>query len=116
MLSGDYAGLIFRNNSGNGTYYLFRVDPTGRYYLRLYDSANTAGQDLRQGNISPINFNQMYRLAVVANYANIGLYIDGQQIASISDPTLTHGQIGVLVGNESNSAEAFFNNAKVWKL
>ncbi len=117
MNSGDYIGLIFRNNSANSTYYLFSVDATGQYNLKLYDSINNTGTVLSQGSTSPISSGQSYVLAVVANFSNIGLYVNHQPIASVTDGTLNHGQIGVLVGNlNSSSAVAVFSHARVWTL
>lgn len=115
--SGDYIGLIFRNNSANSTYYLFSVDTTGQYNLKLYDSSHNTGMVLSQGSTSPINSGQPHVLAVVANFSNIGLYVNQQPISSVTDGTLNHGQIGVLVGNlNSSSAVAVFSHAKVWML
>jgi eukaryotic-like serine/threonine-protein kinase len=116
MFSGDYIGMIFRNTSADSSYYLFQVASTGQYYLKLYTTANTDGQVLYQGNITPVNFGQTYLLAIVANFGNIDLYVNQQKIASVTDGTLTHGQLGVLVGNINNQASALFRNAKVWVL
>ncbi len=116
MFSGDYIGLIFRNTPADSSYYLFQVNSAGQYYLKLYTSANADGLVLNQGNITPILFGQSYLLAVVAEFGNIDLYMNQQKIASVTDGTLTHGQIGVLVGNVSNQAVAMFRNAKVWVL
>jgi eukaryotic-like serine/threonine-protein kinase len=116
MLSGDYVGMFFRNSPTDSSYYLFRVDPAGQYYLKLYTAANPDGLILRQNTIAPVNFGQTYLLAVVANFGNIDLYMNHQKIDSVTDGTLTHGQIGVLVGNASNPASALFQNARVWTL
>lgn len=116
MVSGDYAGIIFRDTSANSTYYFFDIDSTGQYYLKLYDGPSSAGRVLSQGPAPSINLGQSYLLAVVANYGNISLYIDQQQIASVTDNSYSHGQIAVFVGNVTNSAVALFRNAKVWTL
>ncbi len=114
--SGDYIGLIFRNNSANSTYYLFSVDTTGQYNLKLYDSGHSTGLALRQGSTTPIVLGQSYLFAVVADYSNIGLYVNQQKIDSVADGSLSHGQIGVFVGNINNSALAVFSHARVWTL
>ncbi|HYT33849.1 MAG TPA: protein kinase [Ktedonobacteraceae bacterium] len=116
MLSGDYVGMFFRNNLTDSSYYLFRVDTAGHYYLDLYTAANPDGLILRQNTIAPVNFGQTYVLAVVANFENIDLYINHQKIDSVTDGTLTHGHLGVLVGNAGNAAAALFQNARVWTL
>ena len=113
LASGDYAGIVFRN--ANSSSYLFSVFTTGQYMLQLFDPSHSTGMTLSQGPAPPISLGQSYTLAVGAEFGNIGLYVNQQKIASVTDPTLTHGQIGVLVGNvNSSSAVALFSNAKVW--
>jgi hypothetical protein len=55
-------------------------------------------------------------IGVVVSGGTISLYFNRQQIGAASDSTLTHGQIAVLTGNNTTSAETVFNNAKVWQL
>lgn len=112
LISGDYMGLIFRSVADN--YYYFRVDPTGQYTFKVYQSAND--KVLAQGPGPIINAGQTYLLAVVANYGNFTFYVDHQQIAQLTDPTFSSGHIGVFVGDQANSAVAVFRNAHVWTL
>ena len=118
LVSGDYTGLVFRTNSDptNGASYQFSIDTSGQYYLKLYDSGHGTGLVLRQGSIAPIALGQSYLFAVVANYSNIGVYVNQQKIDSVTDGSLSHGQIGVIVGNINNSALAVFSHARVWTL
>ncbi len=118
LVSGDYTGLVFRTNSDptNGASYQFSIDTSGQYYLKLYDSGHGTGLVLRQGSTTPIVLGQSYLFAVVANYSNIGLYLNQQKIDSVTDGSLSHGQIGVIVGNINNSALAVFSHARVWTL
>ena len=116
LLSGDYTGLVFRTNSdpANSTSYQFSIDTSGQYHLKLYDSGHSTGLDLSQGSTTPIVLGQSYLFAVVANYGNIDLYLNQQKIDSVTDGSLSHGQIGVFVGNINNSALAVFSHARVW--
>lgn len=114
LISGDYAGIIFRDNPANSSSYLFRVDLTGHYALLLY-TANQ-NQTLLQGQAPVIGLKQAHLIAVVANNADISLYMDRQLLGRINDGTYTQGQIGVLVGNAGNNAVGEFRNAKVWTL
>ena len=118
LASGDYTGLVFRTNSDptNGASYQFSIDTSGQYYLKLYDSGHGTGLVLRQGSTTPIALGQSYLFAVVAEYSNIGLYLNQQKIDSVTDGSLSHGQIGVIVGNINNSALAVFSHARVWTL
>ena len=118
LASGDYTGLVFRTNSDptNGASYQFSIDTAGQYYLKLYDSGHSTGLVLRQGSTTPIALGQSYLFAVVAEYSNIGLYLNQQKIDSVTDGSLSHGQIGVIVGNINNSALAVFSHARVWTL
>ena len=115
LVSGDYVGLIFRATA-NSEYYQFGVDTSGQYSLKLFDSDHTTGQVLRQGSITPIVLGQSYLFAVVDDYSNIGLYLNQQKIDSVTDASLSHGQVGVFVGNINNSAVAMFTHARVWTL
>ena len=115
LVSGDYAGLIFRSTA-NSEYYQFGVDTSGQYSLKLFDSDHTTGQVLRQGSTTAIVLGQSYLFAVVADYSNIGLYLNQQKIDSVTDASLSHGQVGVFVGNINNSAVAMFTHVRVWTL
>ena len=115
LVSGDYAGLIFRSTA-NSEYYQFGVDTSGQYSLKLFDSDHTTGQVLRQGSTTAIVLGQSYLFAVVADYSNIGLYLNQQKIDSVTDASSSHGQVGVFVGNINNSAVAMFTHVRVWTL
>jgi eukaryotic-like serine/threonine-protein kinase len=118
LLSGDYVGLVFRTNSdpANSSSYQFGIDTSGHFYLKLYDSGHSTGLVLGQGSTTPIALGQSYLFAVVADYSNIGLYLNQQKIDNVTDGSVTHGQIGVFVGNVNNSALAQFSHARVWTL
>jgi hypothetical protein len=114
LISGDYTGIIFRDNPANSASYLFRVDLTGQYALLLYGPNHS--RTLLQGQAPIIGLKQPHLIAVVANNAHISLYMDRQLLGSVSNGTYTQGQIGVFVGNAGNTAVGEFRDAKVWAL
>jgi hypothetical protein len=73
----------------------------GRYRLQ-----RLLGKGLNQPNL----------FAVVANAGKLDLYVNLQQLASVSDNSLDNGQIGVAADNEGHPTEVVYSNAKVWML
>ncbi len=117
MISGDYAGIIFCANKTQGTYYFFYIKPDGSYVLQIY-SGDQPQSTLTSNSSSAITTGLPATnvLAVVVQNGSISLYVNQTQIASVSDGTYTSGQIGVFSGNDQNSADAVFSNARVWQL
>ncbi len=113
MISGDYAGMIFCKQTTD-QYYLFRIYTNGTYsLLRNVDANIDHAVPLANGSFA---YSGTGLIAVVVIGGTISLYFNRHQIGSASDSAYTHGQIAVLTGNNTNSAETVFNNAKVWQL
>lgn len=113
MISGDYVGIIFCKESAN-LYYLLRIYTNGTYSLdRNVDANIDDAVPLTNGSVA---YSGTGIIGVVDNAGTISLYFNRQQIGSAVDNTLTHGQIGVLTGNNTTPGETVFNNAKVWQL
>lgn len=113
VVSGDYMGLIFCKESTN-SYYIFTIDMNGNYSLKRnidgnLDDATTLTSG--QGSV-----NSTDTLAVVDQNGSISLYLNHQLLNTVFDNAYTFGQIAVLAGNQNNSAEMIFSNAKVWQL
>lgn len=119
ILKGDRGGIIFRADSANFKFYLFRVGQDGSYNLFLYvDNNGSHARSLIQGNTSAIRTgqNQNNTVAVVARNANLYLYVNQQYIASVSDNTFGSGQIGLFADDQKNPTEVAFSNLKIWTL
>ena len=128
IIAGDCGGIAFRGNSANGQYYFFRVCQNSLYtfqnsqYTLLLYTGNTEdnAQILRENFLPTINtdLNQSNLIAVVANGRTLDLYVNRQRIASISDSTYSHGQIGLAALSQSgeNPTEVVYSNAKVWQM
>ncbi len=119
IVSGTYGGLIFRADSQNSRFYLFRVGQDGSYTLYSYvDSTGGHAKTLTSGTASSIHtgYNQSNQIAVQASGNEIDLYINDTYIDSVSDATLQSGQIGVIADGNSTAPEVTYNNAQVWKI
>jgi hypothetical protein len=119
ILKGDRGGIIFRADSTNFKFYLFRVGQDGSYNLFLYvDNNGNHARSLVQGNTSAMHTgqNQNNTVAVVARNANLYLYVNQQYIASVNDNTFGSGQIGLFADDQKNPTEVAFSNLKIWTL
>lgn len=120
LISGDYEGIVFRVNPNNrNQYYFLAVYTNGQYILKLSTDANWNNALVLAKGSNPAILtapNQTNVIAIVANFGNIAIYVNMQQIASITDPTLTSGLIGMFAGDTTTSAVVNFQDAKVWQL
>ncbi len=117
IIKGNAGGIIFRADSVNSKYYLFRVGGEGIYVLSQYvDNVGAHSKILSRSFCLHCNLglNQTNVLAVVADGHSITLYVNSQQIASINDSSYDRGQIGVIAYPYSDPTEVVYTNAKVW--
>ena len=114
LVQGDEAGIVFRVNDTNHTFYFFHVDNQGNYALDVYNQGSPS--TLKSGSSPAINqaSGQANVLGVVANGSQINLYVNHQQVDSVTDSTLSQGEVGVAVSDNTNTTEATFANARVW--
>jgi eukaryotic-like serine/threonine-protein kinase len=119
ILKGDCGGLIFRADSNSGKLYFFEVCQDGTYHFSRYmDYTGNNVKDLAGGSSAAImtGLNQSNVLAIVAQGSTLTLYVNKQKIASASDSTYGHGQIGLFADAFNHPTEVAFSNAKVWTL
>jgi hypothetical protein len=117
ILQGDCGGMIFRANSNSGKLYFFEVCQDGTYlFSRYMDYTGNNVKDLAGGSSAAIKsgLNQSNVIAVVAQGSTLSIYVNKQKIASASDNTFNHGQIGLVADSNTHPTEVAFNNAKVW--
>ncbi len=110
IVQGNQAGLVFRVNDTNHTFYFFHIDSQGNYALDIYGSNGST--TLISSTITTPG--QSNVLGVVANGLQISLYVNHYLIDTVTDNTYSQGGIGVAVLDRNNSTEAVFTNAKVW--
>jgi serine/threonine protein kinase len=116
LISGDYEGIVFRVNPANRSqYYIFNVDMDGTYVFQVSSGSQTT--TITQGTSSAINTvpDQANIIAVTANFGNIMLFINQQNVAAVTDSTFTNGLVGMFAGNKTNSAVVDFQDAEVWQ-
>lgn len=120
IMQGDLAGISFRGNDNQETYYtlVFRKSD-GMYWLLLYPQKGAKSQTLYTSSSSYFNGAQPNQLGITARGSKISLYVNGHELTSITNSSLNSGQIGTIVYNGQNQGdvvEAVFSNAKVWQL
>ena len=117
ILHGDCGGMIFRADSNSGKLYFFEVCQDGRYlFSRYLDYTGNNVKDLAGGTSAAITtgLNQANVIAVVAQGSTLSIYVNKQKIASASDSTFNHGQIGLLADSNNQPTEVAFTDVKVW--
>ena len=113
---GSQGGILFRANSAQSQYYLFRVGTNGSYTLEVYNGNQV--KSLSSGFSAAIltGIGQLNTLQVIAKDKTIELFVNSTFIGSASDSTYASGQIGVVALDYSVPTEVEFSNAQVWML
>lgn len=115
---GDCGGLVFRADVNSNSFYNFLVCQDGSLNMSVY-SNNNNGTILLQPKSSPAiqtGLNQQNVIGVVAQGSSINLYVNNQNVGSVTDSTLTSGSIGLIAEAVNSASDAAYSNAKVWKL
>jgi hypothetical protein len=114
FIQGNSGGIIFRADGANARFYFFRIGLNGTYDLYVYvDRVGSHAKTLTHGTSSLIS-NHSDTLTVVARGSNLYLYVNKQYLTSLSDGSLTSGQIGVAADYTDQPTEIAFNQAQVW--
>ena len=116
---GDEGGILFRADTANSKFYLFRITQSGAYDLFVYiDNQGTHAKNLLSNSTSLFKqgLNQPNTITVVAKGSNLYFYINGQYLDSVNNTTLSSGKIGVFGESNTNSTVVAFSNAEVWQL
>lgn len=119
VAKGDAGGLIFRSNSQVTSFYYFRINQDGSYNFFLYvDTSGATARTLAHGNATGFNtgLNQTNLVSVVAKGTTLSLFVNKQQITSVTDSTYTSGEIGLAADYINGPTEVVYTNAKVWQL
>jgi hypothetical protein len=110
-------GLMCNQQPGdNSSFYYFLIRPAGEYVIArsatgqddlfLTNTDSWGSSDLISRNASS------YRVGADCGHGALTLYVDGQQIASVSDSTYTSGGVGVITwsGENANSTNVSFDD------
>jgi hypothetical protein len=116
-------GLMCNQQAGeDNSFYYFAMTPAGEYAIAkavagqtdvfLTNNDEWASSDLISKNASS------YRVGADCGHGNLTLYVDGQQIASISDSTYTGGGVAIFTwsGEEVASANVSFDDFAMTEL
>ncbi len=104
-------GLICRYSGSD--YYFFMITHDGFYGIGIYSQKKAALLGQSQMQFSPaihasVNINHL-RADCVGD--TLTLYVNGQQITQVHDPTLKHGDVGLLAGTFTQpGVDIFFDN------
>jgi hypothetical protein len=117
IVKGYAAGLVFRADADNSTYYDFEVDYNGNYTVLIW-TGHTSPAILDSGVISNFRrgLGQSNVMAAAAVGDRLNFWANGNQVTFVKDDTYKQGQIGVEVVTDDNPGEALFRNAELWKL
>jgi len=116
--SGDGIGITFRGNADKSQFYRLAIYTDGSYAVYLYvDTTGTNSRKLTNGQLTPTpDLTNTNVISVVARGTNMAIYLNKTQVTTFTDPTYSHGQIGVATTDISKSADAVFSNLNVWQL
>jgi hypothetical protein len=114
---GDSGGILFRADTANSKFYLFRVSQNGAYDLFVYiDNQGTHAKSLLNSSTTLFKQGQSNTITVIARGGSIYFYINGQYLDGVSNGVLASGKIGVFGDSNTNPTNVAFSNAEVWQL
>jgi hypothetical protein len=117
IIRGDAGGVLFRvENTNPNQYYDYYVGQDGTYGLEVVNVSHTS--TLIQGTSAAINqgLYQENLVGVVARGNTLMLYVNHQYLGTVTDPTFSHGQIGVYAVVYTHPTEVVFSNLRLWTL
>ena len=115
-------GVICNEQGVLASYYYFVITPSGEYAIAkasvalsdvfLTNNDQWGSSDLIAENAAS------YRVGADCGNGTLTLYVDGNQIASVSDTTYTTGRVGMITwsGDEAPSADVVFDDFVVTAL
>jgi hypothetical protein len=116
-VANSYAGVVFREAGGNR--YIFSVRNTdGAYEIRkvLSGQGATVLRDWTKSSYIKTGA-ETNRLKVVCRGAEIEVYANGQKLDTITDTSLTSGDVGLIVTTyEQPNANYHFDNFKLYEV
>jgi hypothetical protein len=109
-------GLICR--SDGKSYYFFIISSDGFYGLGLFRNGQAAllGQNQMQSSDKINKGTAVNHLRADCNRDDLAFYANGSKIAEVHDPTLAHGDAGILAGSFAQpGVDIVFDNFVVMK-
>jgi hypothetical protein len=106
ILQGDCGGLFLRGDADSAKFYYFRF--TGHTGASVLSDGTTSA--FRKGA------DKSNLIGVVTQGNRFTLYVNHQQVKTVTNPTFSQGQIGLVASDYHSPTEVVFTHAKVWKL
>jgi hypothetical protein len=109
-------GLMCNKQPGESSFYYFAITPAGEYAIAratdgeqdlfLTNDDAWAASDLIASNAAA------YRLGADCGHGTLTLYVDGEQVDSVSDSTYTSGGVALFVwsGEEATNTDVVFDD------
>src|SRR5215203_2423430 len=113
-------GIICNQQAVDDSFYYLAITPSGEYAiakaaLAQTDIFLTNNDEWGESDLIAENADS-YRLGADCGNGNVTLYVDGQQIASVSDTTYTNGGVAVLVWSAEEVGDVTFDDFVLTKL
>jgi hypothetical protein len=112
-------GIVFRvsgDNTDTRSYYTFAVTTDGKYYVQKKVNGKWADTDPVKATASSYVKKGKARntLAVLTQGSQISLYINDSPVKTITDDSITEGQVGIFIATGDNdSAEVTFSRLTI---
>lgn len=115
--TGTQGGIVFRADGSHNSFYFFRIGIDSSYFLDVYKNATTSSTLITgySAAITP-GIGQQNYIAVIAIQHTLDLFVNQQYVASVTNSSLSAGEIGVASYDTTVPAEIEFSNAQVWDL
>ena len=104
-------GLICRYTDNQ--YYFFIISSDGYYGIGIFTTGQTAllGQSEMQSSNNIKTGTAINHLRADCNGDTLTLYVNGSELAQVSDPNLKHGDVGLLAGTFTHpGVDVIFDN------
>ena len=104
-------GLVCR--SDGKSYYFFLVSSDGYYGMGIFQNGRSSllGQSTMQASEKINTGFAINHLRADCNHDELSFYVNGSQLADVHDPTLLHGDVGILAGTfDQPGVDIVFDN------
>jgi hypothetical protein len=120
LRAGDCGGIAFRGNVSldpntlSYAFYYFTICQDGTYAFSVIGGLNVSLGPTTSTPLIHTGLDKTNTLAVISRGQQIQLFINQQQVKTLTDTTYTHGVIGVVATGLNSSTTAVFSNVRVW--
>lgn len=110
---GDCGGIIFRANPSISEFYQWEVCQNGSWNFFTY--FNSSGGEKSQAN-GQFSAQATNTLAVAAKGSQITLYVNGEQMKTVTVTSYSSGDIAMMATDRNNQTDVAYTSLRVWTL